>query len=133
VEDPVSNKDLLLGMPIGTAAGRLRKLVMFELVKRLGLNVCFRCSKPIGTAATLSIEHKDSWQLSDDPVASFFDVDNIAFSHLRCNSIAAVRSNKRYESDTLRRRAWQERNRPRLTKERDAWRASRRAAGLPYT
>jgi hypothetical protein len=74
-----NKKSGLLGIPIGTAAGRLRKLVMFELVKRLGLDVCFRCSKSIETAATLSIEHKDSWQSAADPIAAFFDLDNIAF------------------------------------------------------
>jgi hypothetical protein len=40
----------------------------------------------------LSIDHKNPWQAAADPKASFFDLDNIAFSHLRCNSGEANRS-----------------------------------------
>lgn len=77
-----------LGMPYGTACGRLRKQLMFCLLQRLGEAQCYRCGEPITDVASLSIEHKSAWLDSDDPLKLFFDLDNIAFSHLRCNSIA---------------------------------------------
>src|SRR4030042_1675120 len=75
-----------LGMPFGTASGRLKKMLLFEFAKRLGLDTCHRCSKKIETVDELSVEHKEPWLDSDDPVKKFFDLNNIAFSHLTCNS-----------------------------------------------
>ena len=74
-----------LGMPHGTATGRLRKAMMLLLLQRLDEDICFRCGECIRTAAELSMEHKKPWLYSDDPVKHFFDLGNIAFSHLRCN------------------------------------------------
>lgn len=91
-------KSRLMGIPIGTASNRLRKDVMFMLVCRCGMGTCFRCGLPIESAGELSIEHKDSWQASNDPLASFFDLANIAFSHLRCNILASSKPNKRFNS-----------------------------------
>ncbi|TET45060.1 MAG: hypothetical protein E3J66_00085 [Dehalococcoidia bacterium] len=75
-----------LGMPYGTAYHRLRKMIMFGLVRRLGEDICFRCGEKIETIAEFSIEHKECWQNVD--VALFWDLDNIAFSHLICNLAA---------------------------------------------
>lgn len=72
-----------LGMPLGTAANKLRKLIMFHLLKSLGENICYRCGQPIEVPDTLSIDHKEPW-LNRDP-ALFWDLHNIAFSHVRCN------------------------------------------------
>jgi hypothetical protein len=47
--------------PSGTASARLRKLVMFRLVKRLGEDICYRCACKIETVGELSIEHKEPW------------------------------------------------------------------------
>jgi len=77
-----------LGMPYGTASGRLKKKVLFNLVQKLGENICFQCKKEIKTAEELSIEHKKPWYNND--VNLFWDMDNIAFSHLKCNSGARV-------------------------------------------
>lgn len=74
-----------LGMPLGTASNRLRKAIIFNLVKRLGENYCYRCGSEIVSEADLSIEHKIPYLDSDDPVKLFFDLDNISFSHLICN------------------------------------------------
>lgn len=72
-----------LGMSHGAAAGQLRKRILFSLLSRLKENVCFKCSKEIATVDELSIEHKSPWEnISAD---LFWDLDNIAFSHLRCN------------------------------------------------
>jgi len=90
MENNNKRKNDLLGMPFGTANGILRKRIMFDLVCRLNLNVCFRCCNPISDIDDFSIEHKDSWQRAADPRRAFFDLDNISFSHFGCNVGAAV-------------------------------------------
>lgn len=82
----MSEKDRLLGQPFGTASNRLRKLILFDFAKRLGLDQCFHCGQRIENVDDLSIEHKEPWQGASDPRATFFDLENIAFSHLRCNN-----------------------------------------------
>lgn len=72
-----------LGMPHGTANNILRKSIMFQLVKDLNRDVCYRCNKKIETIEDFSIDHKEAW-LDNDPNL-FWDLDNIAFSHLKCN------------------------------------------------
>ena len=81
-----------LGMNPSTAANRLRKMIMFELVKQVGLDRCYRCGEAIKNVEDLSIEHKIPWLDSSDPIKLYFDLSNIAFSHLRCN-VASVRYN----------------------------------------
>ncbi len=76
-------KSDLLGMPHGTAAHRLRKLILFDLLKRHDEANCFKCGEIIQTADELSIEHKQPWENVDANL--FWDLDNIAFSHMRCN------------------------------------------------
>ncbi len=78
-----ARKAAFLGMPHGTASARLRKSILFSLLQRHGENVCFRCSKEIGTADDLSIEHKLPWE--GISVELFWSLDNIAFSHRYCN------------------------------------------------
>lgn len=73
-----------LGMPFGTAMGRLRKLVLFDLLKRFDENFCFKCGEEISLVADLSIEHKKPWESSNN-IELFWDLENIAFSHLACN------------------------------------------------
>lgn len=82
-----------LGMPYGTACNRLRKVILFYLLKQLGQNICFQCQKEIESADSLSIEHKRSW--SDKPTL-FWDLDNIAFSHLTCNIKASRRGGRSF-------------------------------------
>ena len=78
-------KNTQLGMPIGTAGNRLRKEIMFKLLTKLNENICYRCGKKIESAEELSIEHKEPWLDSPNPKELFFDLENIAFSHLSCN------------------------------------------------
>lgn len=79
------NKSEVLGMSYGTACNRLRKMILFKLVKDTGLNICHQCGKPIEHIDELSIEHKKAWLNADNPIETFFDLENIAFSHLSCN------------------------------------------------
>lgn len=82
-------KQVQLGIPHGTATHQLRKLIIFRFIKVLGLDNCFQCGHKIANVDELSIEHKIPWLDSENPKELFFDLDNIAFSHLKCNSGAA--------------------------------------------
>lgn len=93
-----------LGMPIGTASNRLRKSVVFKLLKKLNENYCFQCGSEIETEKELSIEHKIPYLDSENPVELFFDLDNIAFSHLSCNTGAARKRPLSHPSENSYRR-----------------------------
>lgn len=84
-------KSKQLGEPLGTSWNRLRKLLLFDCASKLELTVCFQCGKKIDSVNELSIEHKIPWLDSDNPIDLFFDLDNVAFSHLSCNISAARR------------------------------------------
>lgn len=85
-------KRALLGMPYGTAMGRLRKALIFRMASRLEMLGCYRCGIQIALLDDFSIEHKAAWASASDPVAAFFDLENIAFSHVVCNIGAATKS-----------------------------------------
>lgn len=76
-------KNATLGMSHGTASHRLRKILLFESLKRHGENVCVRCNQSILQVEDLSIEHIKPWEGISAEL--FWDLENIAFSHLRCN------------------------------------------------
>lgn len=82
---PMSNqtKHDYLGMNYGTASNRVKKKIMFDLVKKCGMDNCFKCKKPIATVDELTVEHKEAWL--HNSVELFWDLDNIAFSHAKCN------------------------------------------------
>tara|TARA_X000001388_G_C2164673_1_gene97515 strand:+ start:33 stop:617 length:585 start_codon:yes stop_codon:yes gene_type:complete len=75
-----------LGMNKSTAMNRLRKMVMFEMMKKLGMDRCYQCKFLIKDVSELSLEHIKPWIWKDKNL--FWDMDNIAFSHLACNSSA---------------------------------------------
>jgi hypothetical protein len=75
-----------LGMSFSKACAILRKSILFDLIFKLGLNTCYKCHTEIKNVKDLSIEHKIPWQYSENPKELFFDLNNIAFSHLSCNS-----------------------------------------------
>jgi hypothetical protein len=80
------------GMPRGTANARLRKKVLFELLRSAGTNICHRCEQPISISEDLAIEHVEDWKDDDE---LFWKLTNIAFSHLDCSSGAARQEDKR--------------------------------------
>lgn len=53
------------------------------LLTKYSENNCFKCGLAIDSPAELSIEHKEPWE--GRSVELFWDLDNIAFSHLVCN------------------------------------------------
>lgn len=103
-----NKKSQFLGMPYGTACGQLRKKILWKLVIKCGEDSCYRCNCKIETIEELSIEHKQPWEGVSKEL--FWDIDNIAFSHQKCNiphrrpgtvSIAPV--NKLSENDLRQR------------------------------
>lgn len=95
-KDQNAAKAAALGMPFGTASAKLRKSLLFQFAQRLMLDTCYQCKDKIDDIDEFSIEHTTPWFNSKDPVGMFFNLDNIAFSHISCNVAAAKRPNKIY-------------------------------------
>lgn len=83
-----------LGMDGGTASSRLKKTIMYDLAKKLNLHYCFQCGSEIESINEFTIEHKVPWLDSENPKELFFSLDNIGFSHHKCNVKAARKVNK---------------------------------------
>lgn len=79
-----------LGESHGTAQHRLLKDILWMLILETGKTRCFCCGQEM-TRETFSIEHKTPWLDSSDPIKLFFDLDNISFSHFKCNVKSARR------------------------------------------
>ena len=99
-------KSHALGMGISTARARLERDIVFALAIAQG-HKCFRCGEDM-TRDNFSVEHKVAWLSSEDPKATFFDLDNIAFSHHTCNSAAASRPHKKYASKAEKSKKWRD-------------------------
>lgn len=93
----MKNKHALLSMNFSTASHRLRMDLLYAFVIQAG-HSCYRCGKAL-SRETFSIEHKEPWMKSFDPVKAFFDLSNIAFSHKSCNYAAGERPTKIYASE----------------------------------
>lgn len=86
------NKENQLGMNPGTASNRLVKDLLFDFIIRAG-HKCFQCGKEL-KRDNFSIEHKKPWLYSENPTELYFDLNNIAYSHLKCNCSSSRRMNK---------------------------------------
>lgn len=80
-----TKKNKALGMHHSTAQHRLRGMLFYNALVELGKNMCYRCGEEINSSNELSIEHKTAWLNSEDPVYYFWDLNNIAYSHRKCN------------------------------------------------
>lgn len=121
-------KSKQLGMPFGTASNRLRKAILFKYVKKAGDNFCYKCTLEIILLEDLSIEHKKPWQGKETFL--FWDLDNIAFSHLKCNTPEpgphgvrgkynyGCRCDKCREAQMAHQRKYREENRDELNRKR---------------
>ncbi len=81
----LQTKGDFLGMPWGTAANKLRRLLLFKYVKlaRNGRIECWNCEEEIEDASQLSMQHKKPWLHENREL--FWDLDNITFAHRKCN------------------------------------------------
>ncbi len=98
-----NKRNAQLGMDGGTASNRLLKDILFKLITDAG-HVCYHCGFPM-SRSTFSIEHKEPWLDSSDPVKLFFDLENIGFSHKVCNFAARRHGGgapKKYATDEER-------------------------------
>lgn len=75
----------LLGENIDGAWYKLRKMILFNQAKESGQDICCRCHKRIEDIDEFSIEHVIPWKESSAPKKLFYDINNIKFSHERCN------------------------------------------------
>lgn len=95
------NKDQQLGMPFGTANGKLKKSLLFSLIQKYKEDDCYRCGGKIESVNEMSIEHKKSWYNVNPEL--FWDLENVTFAHLKCNIAAKMRkksshgTNNRYK------------------------------------
>jgi hypothetical protein len=81
-------------MPYGTANAKLKKNIMFSLLQQLGQDVCHRCSTKIENVKELTVEHILPWlDVYSEELSSklFWNLNNIGFSHLKCNIRASRR------------------------------------------
>lgn len=77
-------KKLQLGMNPSTASNRLVKDILWNFIVGAGKDYCFRCGEKM-SRKDFSIEHKIPWLDSANPVELYFDINNISFSHIKCN------------------------------------------------
>ncbi|WPJ20568.1 hypothetical protein vBPFY1MI_30 [Pseudomonas phage vB_PF_Y1-MI] len=89
-----------LGMNPSTASGRLVKDLLWNFVKTTGQDACCKCGEPM-SRDTFSIEHVTPWLDSDDPVGLYFDIDNIGYSHHRCNVGSARQRESRHGTKNM--------------------------------
>lgn len=80
-----------LGMGHGSARNILCRNLLFSMAEDLGRNSCYQCGKRIETVEEFSIDHKTPWLHDPKAAELFFDLENIAFSHFKCN-VGAARS-----------------------------------------
>ena len=83
-------KSKQLGMSYSTASNRLKKMLFYKLVKENNLHYCYRCEDEIESHTDLSIDHMESWL--DSSTDLFWDLDNISYSHISCNSAKSASS-----------------------------------------
>lgn len=77
-------KSRQLGMNFSTASSRLKKSVVFSMIQQLQRDTCLRCGELILTPEDLTYDHIKDWLHVD--ASLFWDLDNIAFSHRKCNT-----------------------------------------------
>jgi hypothetical protein len=82
-----------LGMSFGKARNKLVNIIFLHLAKLSGTSACFKCGKEIVSPNEISIEHKKPWlDVSPD---LFWNLDNIAFSHRKCNKADRTPRNRK--------------------------------------
>ena len=52
----------------------------------------YRCGVKIENFEEFTIDHKGFWLLSDEPTKMFYSIENIAFSHTKCNYEVGIKN-----------------------------------------
>ena len=84
MNDRIKKYSEFLGMNLSTAGNKLKLSILFMLARKCQMDECFKCKNKIETAKELSVEHKEPWLYVS--VDKFWDLNNIAFSHRKCNT-----------------------------------------------
>lgn len=77
-----------LGMNPATARHQLVRSILLHYARKCGEDKCYRCGLPIEAPNDLSIDHKIPWLHNSKEL--FFDINNIAWSHKKCNKTDRV-------------------------------------------
>lgn len=78
---------------------KLRRKVMFYLVKKLGLDICYRCGNKIEEEKELSLDHSEPWMYKSNALEIFMDETKIVFSHKSCNYRSRRQNISRFTKD----------------------------------
>lgn len=70
--------------------------ILFDFIVKAG-HVCFRCGKKLNRN-DFTIEHKVPWLGEENYLELYYDLENIAYSHLGCNIAAARKPTKKHNS-----------------------------------
>lgn len=92
----VKTKEEQLGMNPSTARAKLHKALLWKYIEKSGEDHCCKCGEKM-TLDDYSIEHVTPWLHDDNAVDLFFNLDNISFSHLKCN-ISSARRKRKYNT-----------------------------------
>jgi hypothetical protein len=79
-----------LGTSLSTATMRLLRSIVFEFIEKTQTNTCHRCGLPM-TRTDFSVEHIEDWRNKENALELFYDLSNISYSHVLCNTRAAKR------------------------------------------
>ena len=85
-EPATKRKTKFLGENHNTAVLRLKKNLLFKYVSQSKDSDCYRCGEPL-TLDDFTVDHKEPWMY--ESVELFWDLDNVAFAHSKCNTKAA--------------------------------------------
>lgn len=88
-----------LGMSPGKARNILVNNLVFSMACQLGSSICYKCEDPIEDVSSMSLEHKQDWL--DNSPELFFDLNNIAFSHRKCNKPARFLRGEKHPKSKL--------------------------------
>jgi hypothetical protein len=91
------------GVSVSTARTQLINRLMFDMIVQLNKNTCFRCHNAM-TVKDFSIEHVIPWAWEENAHELFMDVNNITFSHRRCNSAHGRNTKRKQEAAKHRRK-----------------------------
>ena len=72
----------LLKMNWSTARNRLTRDLLYTFIKD---TPCHLCGGEM-SRDNFTIDHVTPWRRAEDPIATFFDVENCKYAHLSCNS-----------------------------------------------
>ena len=74
-----------LGMEMKSASTKLMRDLLWQYIENSGETLCHACGEPL-CRETFTVEHIEKWLDSEDPAGLYFDLNNISFSHQRCNT-----------------------------------------------